>query len=348
MKRRLLIRADGNAKIGIGHIMRSMTIATAFKKHGFECFYVSSSPVNREIFERYGFSVTEVNYPYDQKTMTEAEELCRFIQKKSVGFVLIDGYYIGNDYLSLLRRYAAVICINSTRKKLSADFVINENIAGDREYFDSLYLGSGTKLLLGTEYTPVRQEFSQISYSLSAEVNNVLITTGGGDQYNFMTQFLEKIKNEPKYAKLHFTFISGACNDYYEELCRAAYEIPNVTILRDVVNMSEVMGGADLAISTGGTTVLELAAVGVPTIGMAVAADQEAGLNFMHNIGMLKFAGKITDADFWNRLFVYFDKLLADAKMRQNIHAKGRHLIDGKGAERIFREVVRGRQYGNR
>ena len=65
MNKKLFIRADGNSTIGLGHIMRSMTIALEFRKIGYECIYLSSKPVANDIFERYGFDVIELDYDYD-------------------------------------------------------------------------------------------------------------------------------------------------------------------------------------------------------------------------------------------------------------------------------------------
>ena len=67
MNNRFFVRADGNGEIGLGHIMRSMTIANEFRKNGFECIYISSKPISLDIFNRYSFvslfGLYSINFP---------------------------------------------------------------------------------------------------------------------------------------------------------------------------------------------------------------------------------------------------------------------------------------------
>ena len=347
MKDVLFVRADGNGTIGLGHIMRSMTIAMPFRNAGFECVFISSPPIHHEIFRRYGFEAIESDYPYDKKTKEEAYAICEWMRQRLAGYVLVDSYYANNEYLSILKECAALICINSTRKKLNTDYLINENLACDRDYLDELYSGSGARLLLGAEYTPIRAEFCNRLYQASDTVRKVLITTGGSDPYNFMTDFLKRIKCRAKYDSLKWLFISGGCNAYYEDLAQEAEGMPGASVVKNEGHMADRMQECDLAISAGGTTALELSVIGVPTIGIAVADDQEAGLSFMHHVEIVRYAGRATNPDFWEMLFSHFDFLLANASVRKEMSEKSRQYIDGKGAERIFLQITKGQVLKN-
>ena len=340
MKHTLFIRADGNEKIGLGHIMRSMTIATSFRNVGFECIYICSAPINKKIFQRYKFSVIEIEYPYSTKTNKEAQNICSLIHERCAEYILVDSYYTNNEYLSILKKCTKLICINSTKKKLITDYLINENIACDRAYLKKLYLGTGTKLLLGPEYSPIRKEFCNRSYKVKKKVSKILITTGGGDQYNFMTQFLKEIMRNIKYCDLEFVFISGGCNIYYDLLLYEAKGKENIKIINNANNMAELMQDSDMAISAGGTTILELSVIGVPTIGIAVADDQEEGLNFMHHAGMICYAGRITETHFWKNVFLYFDNILMSMDLRAKLSGISKKHLDGKGADRICYQII--------
>ena len=340
MKRSLFIRADGNETIGLGHIMRSMTIANEFRKRGYTCTFLSSAPVSKEIFDRYGFEVIEIGYPYDSKTDAEARQIAEILARNEAKYILVDSYHTNNGYLNILRNSAAMICINSTGKRLATDYLINENIACDRDYIEELYSGSGVRLLLGPEYTPIRDEFRGKSYQASPTVKKVLVTTGGGDQHNFMTELLRMIKAESLYKDIQFTFISGGCNIHYDELAWEAVGCGNVQIIQNSAKMAELMWESDMAVSAGGTTILELSVTGVPAIGMAVAGDQEAGLAFMGHIGMIKYVGRVTEKEFWHRFFTAFNEMLYSYACREKMSKKCRSYLDGNGAERIFHQIT--------
>lgn len=340
MNKYLFIRADGNEKIGIGHIMRSMTIANAFRKAGYKCIYISSKPINREVFDRYKYDVIEIDYPYDSKSIAEAHDVLNIMKKYGNGHLLVDSYYVNNDYLGVLKQGTNVVCINSTRDRLNLNYLINENIACDREYIEQLYSGTGTKLLLGSDYTPIRDEFINNNYEVRRKVNRIIVTTGGGDQYNFMTELTKRIKADRRYESIEFTMISGGCNIYYEDLVKEANSANNITVISNPANMAELMLESDLAISAGGSTILELSVLGVPSIGFSVAEDQKAGLFFMDKIEMVKYAGHITDERFWEVILTELNNAIEDYSSRMNLSNKSRKCFDGKGAERIFLEIT--------
>lgn len=340
MDKYLFIRADGNSEIGLGHIMRTMTIANVFRENGYNCLFLSSCPISKEVFARYNYKVIELEYDYREKTEKEANYIIELVKNYGEGLILVDSYYAGNDYLSLLKGAMPLICINSTKNKLCTDFLINENIACDKKYLTDLYSNSGTKLLLGQDYSLVRKEFTEQEYSLKKEVGRILITTGGGDQYNFMTTFLQRIKDKGKYRTIEFLFISGACNANYYELEKEAEGVENVQIIQDAADMGLLMNDSDLAISAGGTTILELAVVGVPSIGIAVANDQVAGLSYMGQNGMIEYAGRILEEGFWDELFLKIDLLINDYEKRLKNSVESKRQIDGKGAYRIFIEIT--------
>lgn len=340
MSRVMLIRADANEKIGIGHVMRSMTIADAFRKAGYQCIFVCSEPVDRKLFSGENFEVIALDYDYKAKTVGEAREISSLIARYAAEFVLLDSYHLNNEYLRILREHAKTICINSMPDKWETDYLVNLNIACDPEYFYVLYSGTGTKLLLGAEYMPIREEFLGHDYTIRDKVRRIMVTTGGGDQHNFMTGFLESVKVQPCFKDIQFVFISGACNVHYEELVSLGEKSENVSVISSPDNMAEIMLDCDLAIASGGTTVLELSVIGVPTIGIAVADDQVDGLEFMHKGGMIQYAGRVEDVDFWRNIFMLLDRLIEDREERTRMAEFGKKEILGDGAQKITRSVL--------
>lgn len=342
MSKTLFIRADGNESIGAGHIMRSMTIANVFRKSGYHCIYISSAPVKKELFKKNGYDVIEIASPYNMKTPEEAYEISELLRNYESDYILVDSFNINNEYLQILKQSANLICINSTRERLITDYLINENIACDREYLEKLYLGTGTKLLLGAEYSPVRDEFVNRLYKVGREVKRVLVTTGGGDQYDFMTEFLKRIKNNMLYDGIMFTVISGGYNIHYDNLMKESENRANIKIISNPENMSDLMIESDVAVSAGGTTVLELSVIGVPTIGISVAEDQKPGLSFMEKNGMIQYAGHITDSCFWDSFFECFNNSIRDYEMRKRLSESCKSYFDGRGAERVFLQITGG------
>lgn len=340
MKKNLYIRADGNEEIGSGHIMRTMTIANEFRKNGYKCVFISSTPIKKEMYDRYQYEVIEIDNPYDVKLEKEAYDILKIINKYGKGYLLVDSYYANNDYLHILRQKTKLICINSTKEMLDTDYLINDNIACDKEYIEEVYSGTGTKLLLGAEYSPIRKEFISRNYEVRKKVRRIMVTTGGGDHYNFMTEFVRRIRHIRRFDSIHFTMVSGSYNVNYQRLLSEADKTDNITVIKNPGNMAEIMLESDLAISSGGTTIIELSVIGVPSIGISVAEDQKVGLSFMHKKGLTRFAGHIGDGDFWDILLDSLDTTIEEYNDRKILSGKCRKCFDGKGARRIFSYVT--------
>lgn len=78
-----------------------------------------------------------------------------------------------------------------------------------------------------------------------------------------MIEVITKLNNE----SIHFTVILGLGYKYREDLISLVDGLMlNITLLQDVKFISEHMSKADLAISSQGRTMLELAFMRVPTI----------------------------------------------------------------------------------
>ena len=60
----ILFRADGNAQIGSGHIMRCLSIADAFKRKKTDCKFVLADKTFKPLIEDRGYSVHVLETDY--------------------------------------------------------------------------------------------------------------------------------------------------------------------------------------------------------------------------------------------------------------------------------------------
>ena len=99
--------------------------------------------------------------------------------------------------------------------------------------------------------------------------------------------------------------------------------------------LGEGMAQADLAISGGGQTLYELAALGLPAVAVCVASTQEANLAALAAaptlVALRRPGAGETD---WGALRDAVHRLAADVDGRARMSAAGRALVDGCGASR--------------
>ena len=106
--------------------------------------------------------------------------------------------------------------------------------------------------------------------------SKVLVTLGGSDAANLMLRVVQALEYV-RLATLDATIVLGGSNPHTLELESAVAKAEvRLRLLRNVTSMPEVMAWADIAVSSAGTTALELAFMGVPTILVTVADNQRS------------------------------------------------------------------------
>ena len=357
-----LIRADGNAKIGAGHLMRCLTIADELHRYvdsgeilflcadeqsaqlaqdrGYDAFVLEITPLGGDLHgsNPYGSS------PYDMEAELPAWSSVPGIHKEA-NSILVDSYFVTERYLREIRKYGVVSLLDDMGTEcFPVDRIINYNAFADREQYESLYKGLETELVLGSAYVPVRPQFRGSSYRVREKAESILITTGGGDIDNIAGQILKKVReaagaeNEDAIDEvLNYHLIIGRFNPHFEEMQALERSSGNIHIYHDVKDMAELMRRCDLAVTAGGSTVYELAAIGVPFICFSYAENQERIVDFFHTTEIAFSAGKYhKDPEaVLERIAEQTMALVQNHGKRYRCFCRERKLTDGMGAERL-------------
>ena len=104
--------------------------------------------------------------------------------------------------------------------------------------------------------------------------------------------------------------------------------------------MKELMLNSDIAISAGGQTLYELARIGVPTIGICMAKNQEKNLNGWQMAGFIDYIGWYNNNELQFVLKQSIANLISSEE-RTSRSKIGKALVDGKGASRIVNVIMR-------
>ena len=123
---KLFIRTDANQNIGMGHIMRCITIAKALKS--MQCIFLVSDLKASCIVEANGFELLCLNTDYKSMDIKESDTINSLGYQYGINNILVDSYFVNNDYLLELKKQFIVGCFNCKKEWLSADYIINYNI----------------------------------------------------------------------------------------------------------------------------------------------------------------------------------------------------------------------------
>lgn len=340
---KLLIRVDSTYEIGMGHFMRSLALAQKWLNEKGSVFFL----INDNIILKNRISDENMNYivnPFSSGSLEDSKFLIDTVLNEDISWVIIDGYVFKEDYYDYLRRNNLNFLIfddDSNLDHYNSNIVLNQNLHGKSKWYSSKK-EDFTKLLIGTNYVLLRNEFLKyINYQKVIKINakNILITLGGSDVNNYSLELL-KVLNELNVDNLNVKVILGANNKHEEEIINYLKTVNfNGSILKNISNMPEIMEWADIAFSSGGTTVWELAFMGVPTIVGATSYVEEVLLDGLNENDLFITIGKLENLD-KDELKIIFNNLIMDKELRMKMSHEGQKFIDGYGSKRVVDEMV--------
>lgn len=338
------IRADANETVATGHIMRCITIAGQLKRKGCRVIFFTADEYARGLLEQAGMDMvclhSEWNHMEDEVLLLREE-----LRKAGCTKLLVDSYQVSAEYFDKLRDLCKLIYIDDCFEDIyPVDLLVNYNAYYVRFPYEETYRGK-TKLLLGTSYVPLREEFQKRIKTEEEEhrkERHVLLSSGGGDAYNALVGVLDEVVKDEELRQVVFHTVVGRFHGSEEQLERLAEEYPNIRLHREVRNMAELMEGCHAAVSAAGTMLFELSAMEIPTVFFVSAHNQQYDSEFFAVEDRMWFAGDIRmdRQKCLKDICSGLKKILEDEKLQQRMKAALQKVTDGNGARRIAEELL--------
>lgn len=325
---KIAIRADGNQQLGMGHVMRCLSIANALRGLGADCIWVTAEPEICTYVADSGFDciLTGVDF----RDMNAELPLWRKLNPK---VILADSYQVTPEYLSALKNISTLFYLDDNfRFVYPADFIVNYNFHAGTFNYTAHYRHK--QLFLGSLYVPLREEFQVIPPPIiSPELSHVLLTTGSSDPLNIIPALLPILAL--KYPEITFHIVIGRFFSTTDHLKSLPH--PNIELHENVRHMSELMTICDCAISASGSTLYELCACGLPAIVFEIA-DNQIGLSDVPGA-----CGAVIPIGLWSHDSSPAKVLRSipfSRKDRLFMSNAASRLVDGQGASRIATRLL--------
>lgn len=320
--------------MGIGHVMRCLAIAQAWKERGGEVrlYTHAEAPALRQRLEIEG--LTLITPTHEAGSLEEAAEVAALARDAGLCWLVADGYHFSSDYLSALQSTGIRLLVLddlATQDLSMADIVLNQNAYASPAMYPAV-----KRLLAGSPHALLRREFIEWHGRRKAEARqamNVLVTLGGGDPDNVTRKVIALLASFTA-RRLSVQVIIGSANPHLESLRNVDVGSHAVELLVNPPNLPELMSRADVAISASGSSCWELACLGLPMV-LIITADNQRGV-----------AAKLEELEIaevlgWHEQFPADDALsritafLNDEPRRSRMSLRGRKLVDGQGAARV-------------
>lgn len=254
-RKNILIRLEGYPKIGLGHVYRGLLLAENFIEHNI-LFAISDK-------SQLGIQKLEQSH-YRYHVITNDDDFLKLVEDYHTDIVINDILNTNVDYMNRLRQ-TGVRIVNFEdlgEGRYLADAVINALYEKQDDTLNSFW---------GDKYYLIRDEFLlEAPKDFDEEVKEILVIFGGTDPNNLTYKAVQALIQIANTQEIHCTVVLGMGYQNADVVRQSVIDMSEkFDIVQDVKLITQYMAKADLAISSQGRTMLELVAMGVPTILMA-------------------------------------------------------------------------------
>jgi UDP-2,4-diacetamido-2,4,6-trideoxy-beta-L-altropyranose hydrolase len=292
---KVIFRVDASLQIGSGHVMRCLTLAEVLRENGakvkFICRKHSGNLIKKIKEKNFQVIELEVSNNTDVKLkhaswlgatqQQDADDCIDILKAEKLDWLIVDHYALDEQWQKRLKPcYEKLMVIDdlADRKHL-CDILLDQTYGRNKRDYESL-VHKSCKMLLGSQYALLRPEFAKWRpYSLKRrrkpEFKQLLINMGGVDVDNVTGRVLEELKTCNLPRDINITVVMGGSALHLESVRAKVDTLPYKTVVRDDVdNMAEIMANADIAIGAAGATTWERCCLGLPTIQIVIAKNQ--------------------------------------------------------------------------
>ena len=340
---KFFFRADGNKNIGWGHVMRSLSIASAARNTGAECFFICADDSMKEQISSRGFELFILNSDFSDMN-NETDKMIELIKREKPDYIFIDSYYVSNDYFDIINENSDTIYIDDVFAfPYHVNYLINYNIYASEAKYSEIYKDDNLpQLILGPRYAPLRDEFQNLSGNFRDKVGNVLISTGGSDEAGLVLKIINILCNKKHLIDgIKYHFILGSYEPDRQEIYELGKKFDWIELHEKVNNMAEIMTSCDIAVSAAGSTLYELCACGIPTVTYILADNQIDGATEFAKQGLMLNAGDLRSQGFTCEAIInMLDELIMDKDKRHVLSHNMKSIVDGNGAQNIIKQLI--------
>jgi UDP-2,4-diacetamido-2,4,6-trideoxy-beta-L-altropyranose hydrolase len=363
---KVAFRTDASLQIGSGHVMRSLTLADALRAQGAQCHFICRAHPGHlmEVIRQRGYRVHSLSVPVQQAQVaiknlqpepvhaawlgstwqSDAQETAAILADLQPDWLVLDHYALDQRWEEALAPYYRKLLVidDLADRPHRCDLLLDQNLGSQPEHY-ARWVPAHCRVLTGPHFALLRPEFAALRpYSLQRRqaqpaLRQLLITMGGVDQPNATGQVLQALKTCALPADCRITVVMGLTAPWLQNVQELATQMPWPTeVVVNVGDMARRMADSDLAIGAAGSTSWERCCLGLPTLMVVLAENQQAGaqaLEAAHAAYMIRAVSDIA-----TQLPLAVRELMdSDCQSRMSLAASA--ITNGQGVEEILNAI---------
>ncbi len=351
------IRVDSAPEIGIGHVMRCLTLANALSQAGHLCRFISRAheghsgalvvAAGHELHllpRREGAVLTaETGTWLGADVETDASQTIAAIAGVPLDWLIVDHYAVDGVWHRTVRQHAKRLMVidDLANRALNCDLVLDQTFGRDEADYASL-VPQGCAILAGSSYALLRPEFAALRQrSLERRkgggVRQILVSMGGSDLANDTGRVLEALANVAAIQDIRIDVVLGATAPHIGHVEELLARLPiHGSLSIGVTDMARRMCEADMAIGAAGSSAWERCCLGLPSVMVVTAANQQIVARSLHETGAALVCDRSDRTGMTNMVM----GLVSDPLRLSEMSRRASKIVDGLGVARVISNMA--------
>ena len=264
-RKRIAIRVDASHDLGMGHVYRMLALVSELARHEVTIYLSADAVLGQRFF---------AETPYHVVTVTSDDDFVFELRESRPDLVVLDVLDTEAEFIRSLRAYVPQAKIVSFEDRgsgaplvdlLVAEFIDTPDVPEERTLAGIEFALLAPAFEIEDSLEVVAERDSHVRARLPSEVTEVLVLFGGSDPSGLAQRALASLRRCG--YREHVTVVRGL-GARTLELDPQGYPF-HLEVLENVSSMPELMSRADIAFTSAGRTVVELASRGTPAICLA-------------------------------------------------------------------------------
>ena len=304
-RKKIVFNVIGSSTLGMGHIYRSLSLAHDITDH--EIVFVCDD-THHLVVDKIALK--------DYKVLScNKLRIIDFIINLEPDLVINDILNTNkSDILKLKEKGIKIVNFEDLGSgSKHSDYTINE-------LYDIPKI-KGDNYLWGHDYFFLRDEFNEAKpHEIFEPIESVLISFGGTDQNNLSKVILDLILPDCKKNDIKIFIVCGSGYLFKEELLQqvSQQKYKNIELVFESAAISKIMEKTQIAISSNGRTVYELADMNIPSIVFSQHEREDTHKFACSENGFINMGVFKNEKSNYNTLF-NFKKLINDDSFRRSL-----------------------------
>lgn len=362
----VVIRTDASTTIGAGHVMRCLTLADELRSRGANITFICREHLGHmcSIVEGHGYRVFRLpkadgdfiagesqGLPPHAEWLAlsweeDARQTLRVFQTElgRADWLVVDHYALDHGWEKKLRSQVEKILVidDLADRQHDCDLLLDQNYYFDIEGRYEGLVPAYCRRLLGPKYALLRPGFAAAFRTKpllkEGQIERVFVFFGGVDLGNATGKALSAIEMLGR-SDIDVDVVVGAANPNKEVIRKFCEDRKGFHFHCQVSNIEVLMSRADLVIGAGGTTTWERCCLGLPSLVISVAANQEKSARELAESGYQVYLGALEGISL-RGLQCAFQTFSQTPQILKFLGLRAQSLVDGFGTDRVVREIV--------